>query len=217
MSAKGQLIEFFRESNKNPWSSKSVDVQLFEMQLEQLKHDEKYHKEICSLSVQNRINHMSLHFAKYTGQISEMVFSGENIEKNDSLKRTITDTFVIVTILANVLNKKLSDGIENIELKEVNSLKELGLKLTKTENIKQEGISWFLNSIAVANGKIAKACEKLDHMEAYPFREEIFKGMTQIFKATLIVSSQLSYDLPMVVRKRLIDIEERSVFYEMLK
>ena len=96
MSAKGQLIEFFRESNKNPWSSKSMEVQLFELQVEQLKHDEKYHKEICSLSVQNRINHMSLHFAKYTGQISEMVYSEQDIKGNDGLKRTITDIFVIV-------------------------------------------------------------------------------------------------------------------------
>lgn len=217
MSAKGQLVEFFSEANKIPWSSKNVEAQLYELQFEQFKHDEKYHKEICSLSVQNRINHMSLHFAKYTGQISEMVYFGESIEESDGLKRTIIDIFVIATILANILNKKLSDGIENIELKEVNSLKELGLQLAKMGNIKQEGISWFLNSIAIANGKIAKACEKLDHMEAYPFREEIFKGLTHIFKSTLIVASQLNYDLPILVRKRLIEIEERSVFYEKLK
>lgn len=217
MSAKGRLSEFFKDSKKN------METQLFEVQLQRLEHDEKYHKEIYSLSVQNRITHVCLNFAKYTGQISEIVCSEESIEGNDKLKRTIVDIFASVTILANILNTKLSDGIDEIEIKAFYSIKDLSLGLAKSENIEESDINgylnWYLNSIAVANGKIAKACEKLNTLEAYPFQEEVRKGLVRVFKSTLIISSYLDYDLPLpyLAKKRLSEVAERSIFHEKLQ
>ena len=48
----------------------SVRDELFTLQLEQLKHDEKYHRDIHVLPLHQRMNHMALHFAKYSGRIS---------------------------------------------------------------------------------------------------------------------------------------------------
>ena len=49
----------------------SAETILFTLQLEQFEHDEKYHREIARLTTHHRLNHMALHFAKYTGQLAD--------------------------------------------------------------------------------------------------------------------------------------------------
>jgi hypothetical protein len=42
---------------------------LRQLQVEQFSHDETYHREIARLPVQQRLTHMTLHFAKYVGRL----------------------------------------------------------------------------------------------------------------------------------------------------
>ena len=52
--------------------AKHVSEELFQLQLEQFRHDEIYHREISRLTVHQRLNHTALHFSKYAGQIAEI-------------------------------------------------------------------------------------------------------------------------------------------------
>lgn len=64
----------------------SLFSQLEELQWKQLQHDEKYHKDIWLLNVQQRITHMTLHLAKYSAKLSVSAFENNEIEfkKNHS-------------------------------------------------------------------------------------------------------------------------------------
>jgi len=84
MGAQAKILDLNQEIAEKGNHPKNVFEEIFELQLEQLRHDEKYHKEICSLSVKNRINHMVLHFAKYSGRIgrrSNRRADGGDVEK----------------------------------------------------------------------------------------------------------------------------------------
>lgn len=215
MSASSQVLEL---SRKKPTvkNTQNVADELFELQLEQLKHDEVYHKDICLLNVHHRINHMALHFAKYTGQLVEISSSENSPSRDEFLNQTITDTFVISLILGNILNKKISESIKEINIENFDSLLELGTSLSEAKLNDENHLIQFLHSLAIGNGKIARACEKLDHMEGFPFREEVYTGLTEIFKSTLTIASQINLDLSKTIRERWIEIEKRSVFYETL-
>ncbi len=214
MGARAKVLDIKGVSPKEENPFKDVFEQIFELQLEQLKHDEKYHKEICSLSVQNRINHMTLHFAKYAGQIAETIEENGSTQKNrTNLEQTIIDIFVISLIMGNILNLKLSDGLKELPNQGVLTCKELGNALKEANHLSKFDPDWFLKALSKGNGKIAKACEKLDHLEAYSFKEIITKGLKEIFESTLIFSSQLNLDLFQAVRDRWLEVEKRSIFF----
>ena len=75
---------------------------LARLQWEQFEHDEKYHREIARLTVQDRLKHMALHFAKYSGGLAAGPDEAE-------LRRLVTDIFVIALSSANILNVRLAD------------------------------------------------------------------------------------------------------------
>src|SRR5690348_13763017 len=79
---------------------------LFELQVEQHQHDETYHREIARLSLHQRLNHMALHFAKYTGKVA----AAPTIEVATPV---FVDTLVIALSTANVLNVELWDLLEH--------------------------------------------------------------------------------------------------------
>ncbi len=100
----------------------SVQNELFMLQLEQLKHDQRYHQDFCGLPICQRMKHMALHFSKYSGRVAEL--HGDNDTR--PLHTTITDTFIICLVTANILNVRLADHIPHANDDQVGSLRELG-------------------------------------------------------------------------------------------
>jgi len=212
MAAQNQIIEL-RTDKKGNENTLNISDQLIELQKDQKKHDEKYHKEVCALTVHQRINHMALHFAKYTGQLAQISTSSPPINQ-EMLQRTVVDTFVISMICANMFNLNLSNHIQEIADKHIVNLRDLGMHLGESTKIKKSGFGWYMVSLAVANGNIAKACEKLDHLEAYPYKEEILKNVIEIVKSTMMAAAQLNFDLDTATRQRWEEVAKRSIFYE---
>ena len=182
---------------------------LFQLQLEQLQHDESYHREICRLTVHDRLNHMALHFAKYTGKIATL-FEDEDAEQ---LARVVTDIFIISLSSANTLNLKLSDQINECLDIGHDDLITLGCILARRSDISSLDRRWLLLTMAKLTGQMAKACESIDHLEEYSFREKIIESVVGICKTVLIVASFTNLDLIVETRTRLAFVKERLIFH----
>lgn len=159
---------------------------LARLQWQQFEHDEKFHREIARLPVQDRLKHMVLHFAKYAGRLAEGPGDAE-------MQRLVTDIFVISVSSANILNIKLSDHYSIF---------------TSGPHARN-----FPSSITVSAGRMAAACEKMDHLEAYPFREKISEAVLDLMTASVSYAEARGWDLKNLVNQRLQPIKEKSIFY----
>jgi hypothetical protein len=162
------------------------------IQLEQFRHDELYHREISRLPTQAKLKHMALHFAKYAGNLME---SGSDPAV---FKRIVTDVFVIATTTANTLNVRLADELSVVmsdEFSEMDSLAAMSKALT------------------VNAGRMAAACEKLDHLEDYPFRPVIKAATLELLRASLNVCRSETWAIQDLVAARLHPIKQKSIFY----
>ena len=96
---------------------------LYQLQLNQLHHDERFHKEVVRLPVHQRINHMALHFAKYSGQLaSEFITPSFSKEQRSKL---IIDCFAIAISSVNILNVRISDRLLSDSIADINGIPEL--------------------------------------------------------------------------------------------
>lgn len=156
------------------------------LQWQQFEHDEKYHREIARLTVQNRLKHMALHFAKYAGNLADA-------PQDQAVKRLVTDIVVIAMSSANILNLRLSD--------QHNALRG------------GRGESGFATAITIAAGRMAAACEKMDHLEAFPFRERISEAVLELLSQALAFAEARGWDVEEMVAARLQPVKEKSIFY----
>lgn len=160
-------------------------VVLDRLQWEQFEHDEKYHREIARLTVQDRLKHMALHFAKYAGEIYDQ-------PSEDKFRRLVTDTLVIGISAANTLNVKLADVVGQTN------------PFDPCE---------FDRQLVIAAGRMATACEKLDHLEDFPFRPHIASEVVKIIDAALAVFMDKGWDVPTTIKDRLAPVKAKSIFH----
>jgi hypothetical protein len=163
------------------------------IQLEQFRHDELYHREISRLPTQVRLKHMALHFAKYAGNLAE---SGR--DDPAVFKRIVTDVFIIATSTANALNARLADELPNSP---------------GDSSFDVDPLTAMSKALTVNAGRMAAACEKLDHLEDFPFRPVIKGAAVDLLKASLEVCRTQSWVIHDLVAARLQPIKEKSIFY----
>lgn len=184
-------------TNKN-----SADL-INELQREQLAHDKAYHPDILSLDTTKRVIHMSLHNAKYTAQ-----FVAAHEDHDEVLHRkTLTDAFIISVATANALTYDLRKSIP-IEMSNLDNLDAVGSAIEKAQGSNQT----FHRRYAVQVGQMAKACESLDHLESYPFREKLTEANNTIFKLLLSDAANKKIDVVSEYRARLSQVEANSPF-----
>ena len=182
---------------------------LMQLQLDQFRHDETYHREICRLTVHHRLNHMALHFSKYVGQLATVT----ETEDQDLLIRTLTDIFIIGVSSANILNMKLAESLVIGGGAGIEDLRDAGLRLCETRGVDQFNALWLLLEISRASGRMAKACESVDHLEAFPFKETISEAVIEISTISLMAAALLDLNLVDEIRERLADVKERMIFH----
>jgi hypothetical protein len=178
------------------------------LQREQFEHDERFHREISRLPIHARLNHMALHFCKYTGQLATLIRS-----KDDQLRaKTITDSFIISLCSANALNFDLSKAVAPI-LANSATLHDLGHYLVeKLSSDTELDDNWLLITHAREAAKMARACEKIDHLEEYPFRREIQDAVVLLCQTALMAAFVNDLDLEDAVHKRREEIRDRATF-----
>jgi len=187
----------------------TISNELFQLQIEQKKHDDLCHKDILCLPVQRRITHMSLHFAKYTGHIAQL-----NNEDNKKLINTLVDSIIICLASANCLNINLSERIslgDVLGRRNINAL-DKAFYAKYNEYIDNDLIGFLLKKYALHSGVIAKACESLDHLEPYDFRVNIEKEVIELTELSLLYLAKLDIDTMSLVRQRWKFVENKSIF-----
>ena len=163
------------------------------LQQQQQAHDLKSHKDILCLPVQDRLRHMVLHFAKYVGRL---VNGGTQLGAT-SFERTVVDTFIIALATANALNVNLGAFCTAPQSEgEQGSLEAIQTK--------------FSIALAIQTGRMAKACEALDHVERFNIREELEAGVTAICSYCLAAASGANIRLPEAVTARWREIETKD-------
>ncbi|MEC9068127.1 MAG: hypothetical protein VX569_12700 [Pseudomonadota bacterium] len=155
------------------------------IQFAQFEHDEKYHPEISRLPVQARLRHMTLHFAKYAGRLNEELTEAE-------FERLVIDALIIGISCANTLNIDLS---------------KVGGAISPTQR------GDFARQITVCAGQMASACERLDHLEDFPFRPTLAEQVLQIISASLGVFCSNDWSPVEKMRERLAPVKAKKLFH----
>jgi len=181
--------------------------ELFQLQLEQFRHDEFYHREIARLTVQHRLNHMVLHLAKYVGVIAREDISDEKLD------RVIIDGVIISLSTANILNLKLADRLIG-KSTAGSSLAAFAAHTAREMRIEHFDRDWLLKRMAAAVGQMAKGCESIDHLEAYPYREAITEALIEVLTLLLVAMAVRGIDPSSAVRHRLMSVKRKSIFHE---
>jgi hypothetical protein len=165
---------------------------LEQLQLEQFQHDEKYHREIARLGTQDRLKHMALHFAKYVGNLASAAG-----EEDGQIQRIVTDVFIIGTSTSNILNLRLAEAVP----------------LLRTDSSSNGDLTTFAAALTINMGKMAAACEKLDHLEDFPFRSAIREAVLAMVEAAIEHAEARGWDLTALVRERLRGVKEKMIFH----
>jgi hypothetical protein len=189
----------------------SIKEQLFALQKDQLDHDEFFHKEITRLNIHQRLNHMALHFAKYSGSLCDCILN--NFDES-VLRKNIIDSFVISITCSNILNIRISDKLATNDPSDFSSLEDLGRAIAVNNKINIEDSLWLVRSLPVVVGKLAKACESVDHLEAYLYRESITENVVAICSLMLIAAAVYEIDLISEVPLRLLGVKKKSIFFD---
>jgi len=186
---------------------------MLDLQREQFNHDERFHRDIARLNVDARLKHMALHFSKYTGQFASVLHAPENTPLR---LKTITDSFIISLCSANTLNFNLSEHVAP-HPGGAATLRDLGLHLAHQlyPAAKLDDV-WLMSAHAIHAAKMAAACEKIDHLEAFPFRDELQKAVLRLCQITLIAAHTNNLDLLSAVQERRREIRARSSFISAL-
>lgn len=180
---------------------------MLDLQRGQFEHDERFHREIARLSVHARLNHMALHFCKYTGQFAAVCSSGDSKLRS----RTIIDSFIISLCSANTLGLSLADHISPRSRNSTN-LHDLGLYLSNELcHSRKLDDPWLFAAHAVAAGKMARACEKIDHLEAFPFREVAQEAVITLTQLALMAAAAHGIELISAVQDRRNQIRSRCL------
>jgi hypothetical protein len=157
------------------------------VQLAQFEHDEKYHREISRLSVQDRLRHMALHFAKYAGRLQGDL-------TDPQFQRIATDSLIIAISSANTLNI------------------DLGAKAFGGEHSNAPRDT-FAKRLTVAAGRMAGACERLDHLEDFPFRPAITDEVLAILGACLDLFEAEGWSPAKEMEERLAPVKAKWIFH----
>ena len=194
--------------DKSQVDGHGADEILAALQLEQFQHDEKYHREISRLAIQDRLKHMALHFAKYAGYFIEAL--GDDVR----IKRVVTDTAIIALSTANILNLDLREHLADIEtLRSSKSLLVLGGRLGEASSGLYNDPEMLLFRTSPVAGRMAGACEKLDHLEDFPYRKVIAESVVEMLELMMTYAARRDWRLEELVRERLSGVKEKSIFH----
>jgi hypothetical protein len=187
----------------------TLEGHVLALQWDQLRHDELYHREIVRLPVGDRIKHFALHMAKYAGNFADAIDSSDNF----LFERALTDALIITLASANALRIDLGRAFAHLASDSIDDLQTLGLELAKQSGARERDLTTFLKQFARHTGRLAKACESLDHVESHAFREAMSGALVDLFRVLLAEGSALQLDLVARVKERLRGIESKDIFH----
>jgi hypothetical protein len=104
----------------------------------------------------------------------------------------VTDTFIIAVSTANILNLRLSSALDEAD---------------------DPGENSFGQLLTIYAGRMAAACEKLDHLEDVPFRCVIRDSALALLQVATGESSRRGWDITSLTRDRLAEVKQKMIFH----
>lgn len=177
------------------------------LQARQREHDIRAHQDIYYLPYPARMKHLTFHVAKYSGRLASKSIS------ETELTRTLVDAFIISLAAADVLHLDFSESLnKKVKIDQYPNLIDFGLALRDQPN-KSEGLSdWYFRKVAYIAGRMAKACESLDHMEPIPYREILSESVIELCRVTITAAAIQSINLLASTGERWEIIEAQRIF-----
>jgi len=173
--------------NKIPY----IDSRSWEkLQISQFKHDELFHREIARLSVKDRLSHMALHYSKYSGYL---------FLKNKKIEDIFLDILIISISVMNILNVKIENNSIFFE-KSIRNIEDYGL----------------FESIVISSSRMSSACERMDHLEEWNFRDEIIESSKDLLAISLLFFEKRNINFINSIDNRLSNVRKKSIFFSFL-
>jgi len=141
---------------------------------------------------------MALHFAKYAGRL---VASDRDLAAN-----VYVDTLIIALSTANILNLNLWDVLAHGGCEYPNLLV-YGRDLARGSSMQDS--AELLRVYVSAAGRIAGACEKIDHLEEVSYRREIGAGIATLASLAIHSLAAQGLDPADAVHNRLAGVKAR--------
>jgi hypothetical protein len=168
---------------------------LAQLQTRQVIHDAKYHADVANMPLESRMRHLVLHFAKYVGKLAQCQSDGDPV-----LKDTLVDVLIIALSARGALNEDCSDSL---------TYSGSSLQLVGTQaNALAHGV--FV-ALARETGRMAKACEALDHNEQLPYLSIWNAGANNVLQIAGSALQMLSVDISAAVQNRWMKIESAGI------
>lgn len=170
----------------------SDTLPLRDLQRSQNRHDLKYHPDIVALGTIGRLKHMALHNVKYAARFAAAELEGDVA----AFEKVLTDSFIIALSTANILTYDLGAGLPN----------------TDGDGDDRANSSDFAFRYLQEVGRMAKACESIDHLENFPFRPEIVRANATLTRLVIEEAGRRNIDLVETYARRIAEVEARSGF-----
>ncbi|MGN2486003.1 hypothetical protein [Acinetobacter calcoaceticus] len=200
-------------------SHMSVKLILKRLEIKQMAHDDRYHKDIWVLSTQGKAKHMAAHIGKYSGQILEAIREPQLELKK--VHKYIIDSLIINFSYSNIFAYRLSNHLHSshLQLENLNELikaiaEEYLQRKGYTEEISKYGLDIAMDMCILAS-KILKTVESLDHVEDHAFRSNFNKYTIDIFEILITLCAIYKIeDIDSLIEDRMYQVEERHEYFE---
>jgi hypothetical protein len=154
------------------------------------------------------MRHFALHFSKYIGYFVQAI----DQSNPDLYRKALIDSFIIDLAAANTLNLNLGAVACEVRENMPSDIRELGTLLEHEFGRPHDERIWIVKLLAVQASRLAKACESLDHVDAYPFRSVMEDSIVQIFRLVVAEASHQQVDLLHSSRQRHSDVGSKNLF-----
>ena len=187
----------------------SLSNEMLELQVAQLRHDEIAHRDILWLPVPQRLTHMTLHYCKYVGRFAEAKKSGDMT----IFVSAVLDSFIILLASANATNRRISQlaGVrpdqESLTLARYQAIV-ANDPMPKNASILDHALVEF----ALLSGRMAKACESLDHLEKFDSRGAIESALSEATCLLFRLAGRVQLDLADGISSRWSSVERKLIF-----
>jgi hypothetical protein len=172
---------------------------------DQREHDLRAHEDVFYLPYPWRMRHLTFHVAKYSGRLASSP-TAEEVEK------TIVDAFIVALSAADLLKINFSKEFgKMVAVSDHSNLAALGQALDTGEADDGNVVGWYFRQLALIGGRMAKACESLDHMEPVAYRDLLSQAVISLARTSLVTANRLRLDLEGRVRRRWEEIEAERI------
>jgi hypothetical protein len=186
----------------------SFEDRVLRLQWRQQVHDDRYHRDILLLAVGQRMKHFALHLAKYAGQLVDSIDEDDSSTQN----RLMVDSFIITLAAANTLNINLAQSSRTPPVDNKYDLRSAGHFFAGELEYLADDKYWFVKQLIRSAGRMAKACESLDHTERFPSREALEAAVIDVYKLVLAYASMMRSDLEDDFLFRIKSVEAKHIF-----